>query len=364
MSDLKSSDPAFPPVPTASLLDDENASPAERLLFRQQLRKDQRYIVDTIFPAGSLHLLGGPSGYGKSTWLFQQLHQWSRGEQVLGYNSHPCPWVYVSCDRPTAETDRTLCRIGLKDWEVPIWSVEECLTRNAMTGHLEGEPTIYRLVEKFPKAELIVIEGLQSLLPDTMRGRTQNKSELLWMIQLRDLILSKGKTIIATTHTVKGSEQKFTSRGDFLGSASLIGAVSTMIHFDITPTDRDAHKNKSGPIESDDRLVTIMGHNFPKHLLSYTRDEQGRFIHQVTMKRSGATVVGEVHQTIDDHEIALDTHLAMWPTTTPLPTQEIESWAEKHMVPRRTFFRWLKARIEQGMLRREKRGEYVKLRPA
>jgi RecA-family ATPase len=191
-----------------------------RLAHRERLRTKERFIVDTIFPAGALHVIGGPSGIGKTTWLLQSLHEWEQGKPILGFPSHPCKWVYVSLDRSLLDGDRTLRRIGLADWNIPMYSIEEICERDTVTKRITVEPDLFMVANRFEDVELIVVEGLQGFLPDIKRGQTQNKAEQLWMVKIRDEILNTGKTIIATTHSPKAEDntKSANNRKAFLGS--------------------------------------------------------------------------------------------------------------------------------------------------
>ena len=70
-------------------------------------------IVDDMFYEGSIHLIAGPTGAGKTRWLLEALQEWEQSLPVLGCASHPCPWIYVSADRQQSEVDRTIKSLGL-----------------------------------------------------------------------------------------------------------------------------------------------------------------------------------------------------------------------------------------------------------
>ncbi len=76
--------------------------------------------VETIFPEGAIHLVGGPTGAGKTRWLLQTMLAVARGRPVLGYKSSPRPWVYISADRQEAEVWRTVDSMGLNRVDIPL----------------------------------------------------------------------------------------------------------------------------------------------------------------------------------------------------------------------------------------------------
>lgn len=107
------------------------------------------YLIDKILPSQEIHLLGGPSGAGKTRFLFHTLLQWQAGLPILGYKSRPVPWVYVASDRSEQSVYRTLDDLGIEHTRIPIipaW--DEQLTLNQILGEA-GER----------QAKLVVIEG-------------------------------------------------------------------------------------------------------------------------------------------------------------------------------------------------------------
>lgn len=240
---------------------------------RREYAASERWLVDPIFPAGAMHLIGGPSGSGKTTWLLQQLWDWDQGLPMFGkYTSNPVPWVYICCDRSLRETTKTLHRLGYHNWAFEAYALEDLLPQakdgSGMLTVKESPDINKHILAKFPDIELFVIEGLQAIMPDIQKGRSQNKQELLWALSLRLTLGPENKTIIATTHNPKviaagGVAQD--ARSKFLGSQGFIGTCSTMVGFD---------KDDKRPNE---RKVKIMGRNFRDIDQTYSLDEYGRF---------------------------------------------------------------------------------------
>ena len=88
------------------------------------MKKDRvplpEYLIDQILPSCEVSLLGGPSGSGKSRWLFDTLLAWQDGLPVLGHQSHPVSWIYVSSDRSTDSVRRTLESMGIDPKRIPL----------------------------------------------------------------------------------------------------------------------------------------------------------------------------------------------------------------------------------------------------
>ena len=83
--------------------------------------KSPPYLIDHIFQAHQNHLLGGPSGAGKTRWLLETFAKWKRGQPIFGHNSHPAPWLYVNSDRNQEDFDAILKSLSIEPGEVPMF---------------------------------------------------------------------------------------------------------------------------------------------------------------------------------------------------------------------------------------------------
>jgi AAA domain len=304
-----------------------NQNIPSRLAHRKQLRESQNFIVDVILPAEEIHGVVGDSGGGKTTWLMPQLYDFTHGKPVLGYESHPCPWVYISCDRSTRATDLTLLRLGLGEWDAPIFAIEDL--------GLGKDPDLMKIRNLFHLTKLFVIEGLQALIPDPPKGRNQNKHEMLWVAELRQNFLCDGRTIIFTTHSpkLKKGETYTNSRSAMLGSQSLIASCGTLITVEAPAESKDA---------TDERIVTVKPRNVPTFSIAYSRDQDGRFI---TEKEA-------------DAELSVGIRLLAWPIEQILTTDQVREWFGGCY--REKSQRWLQEKVKSGELDRIAQGKYRK----
>lgn len=317
---------------------------------REYVTNNEWWIVDQILPGGTCHIVSGPSGAGKTTWLMKQLYEWDHGRPVLGYPSTRVPWVYVSCDRSSADTYRTLKRIGLGTdvWNPPIYAIEDIC--NVMHGF-----DMSTVLNAFPDAHLFVVEGLQVLLPSGERG-SQNKAEMMFFIQLRAQLFAQNKAMILVTHPPKqrqvGGVQ---NRTDSLGSVSSGASTGTIITIDYPPV------NEESPDEvSDIRTVHVSPKDIKAFKRTYRLDERGAFVDlvgdaanmkniiefkqdtAVTQGRMDAWLLGTVRS---DHE---------------MPTSEIYDAAKQQGVSVATCKRWIASCVSRGMLIKITHGMYRK----
>lgn len=327
---------------------------------RLALRTSDRFIIDPIFPNGGLHVITGPPDVGKTTWLLQLLYDWELGKAVMGgFKSNPCKWVYIALDRSLRDTDRTLRRLGLDHWNMPAYSIEEVIPRNNLKK-IDLEPNIFQILAKFPDADLYVIEGLQGLMPNTGRGQSLNKAQMLWVIQVRDQILNPGKTIIAVNHTPKSSDASH-DRENMLGSQGLIGGLGTVIKFALPPDALGKERGMLGKDQTTSRLVSCMPKNTPPLYLTYSRGINGSFELDGTSTISPITpgeTVSEVYVTPGDMSQILDMHLRAYEGQQELKLAQVLNWAKDAGINPEHARGWLVTQVGDGRLVREGQGNY------
>lgn len=308
-----------------------------RLQHRRHQRQNNWSIVDKILPGNALHIVVGNSNVGKTTWLMQILYQWAHGEPVLGFESHPCPWVYVSLDRASWETDKLLIRVGLEHWDAPIFSIEE-VTNTAYGYSLE---TILNHPH-FNGIKLFVIEGLQGLIPSPGPRQSQNQAEMQWIIGIRQMLFASQRAIIAVTHPPKSkrTEVYASSRSETLGSQSIGACSGTMIHVNNVYDEAD---NKL-----DQRELSLDGKDFRQFSVLYDIDQKdGRFLNPQI--GSSGKELKESERRASVNQDNLDMWLMARPLG-PIRTAEMISWGESQGISRTTVFRWIQRALERKIL--------------
>lgn len=132
------------------------------------MSKPPEFLIDGVLPANEVHLLGGSSGSGKTTFTFQVfLAQWQKGEAFFGHESHPVPYVYVSLDRSRSSVTRTLERLGLEK-EITRVVCQEEVPEEVLTVEL----VVKAAIRAYPDSKLVIIEGFQLLAGEKGNGYT------------------------------------------------------------------------------------------------------------------------------------------------------------------------------------------------
>lgn len=90
-------------------------------------RKKREYLIEGLLAAGSVNIICGPSGAGKTTWIFQSISEWLAGRPVAGHNSIQNPdrrkFFYLAADRDGDDVDELIDRVGLWNDNIPRGSL-------------------------------------------------------------------------------------------------------------------------------------------------------------------------------------------------------------------------------------------------
>jgi hypothetical protein len=187
-------------------------------------KSHQDHLIDNLLPEREVHLLAGPSGAGKPTWLTTFLHSWSKGESVFGHKSHPAEYLYISLDRSYASVLRTLDRLGLAHDQFPFYDPPDNIT--------SATPLI-KIIEdakkKHPEARLFVVEGIATRVPDGKPNDYKIVADFL--LSLRKTAEKLDITILGVAHTTKtkGEDRYENPRQRIAGSVAWGGFSETII---------------------------------------------------------------------------------------------------------------------------------------
>jgi hypothetical protein len=128
---------------------------------------DGEYVIapadgqeDGWFPLGDISLIGGASGTGKTTWIFEMLHKQKQKYEVLGHRTFGRMFQVLAYDRGRNAFTRTMRRLNLMPSDIPT-------TALPLAFGTEAVQAIINEIEKMtPIPNVIFIEGLDMLLDD------------------------------------------------------------------------------------------------------------------------------------------------------------------------------------------------------
>lgn len=156
----------------------------------------QKCLIDVILPEREVSLIGGPSGSGKTTWALQTLvEDWQHGKDVLGFKSHPVPWIYVSSDRSLDSVSATMERLKIPPKEIRVISCvdEELDTMDAL---------MKRANQESPRPQFFFIDGFLNFLPDKV-SMNDNQGVAKWLKLMARNCKKSGITILGCLHSPK-----------------------------------------------------------------------------------------------------------------------------------------------------------------
>ena len=296
------------------------------------------WLVDKIWPEGTIHLIAGPSGVGKSSWLLPAVKDWSEGKPILGFPSHPKPFVYLMCDRSEIELFHTLNRLGLGEWDIPAYSIES-LGHDPRCMIEPSTLTIESLPGIFPWAKVFFIEAYHWFYKSESKSQTSAYANTLrFWSSVRDAFCQKDLTIVATTHEAKGNEYVKT-RDKVYGNVGQVAVSGTIITMEYDEKDDDT------------RILRVAPRDSKEFTCQYKFDETGKLVFQ-------GNIAAE--QTLDGSAFReLDRKLRRVAPGVHIPTMTIIEWGMDLKLSGATVERWITKRVTEGKLIRIARGLYM-----
>lgn len=281
------------------------------------------FIVDQILPTHSIHLVGGPRGVGKTTFLLQLLDAWRHGRDTFGYQSFPVPFCYVACESPRAAIARTAERIGILDFPI-VSLVEPPVDRTRIPAEPSPELAYAMARAAVPACRLLILDGISALAGKV--GDYQVVSR--FMRELYRFAIAQRLTIIGVAESRKDDPE--TNVFDrFMGSVAW-GAAETKTVIEYLYPEKP---------EDPRRTVTLLPRNAPIMVMQYAYDRDG------LLQYTGLSLV----------ENTLDMWLRTKPIGHSFTTAEAEDATD---TSRASVYRWLEKATREGRLEKLGRGSY------
>lgn len=308
----------------------------------------EEWLVEQILPAGEFHIIGGPSGGGKTTLITQVVTEWAAGRPVFGYTSHPRPFAYVSLDRGERSLHRTLRRCGIDPSTFPYVSPLSTTTPVVGIQSLLKDFVLPKFPDIVAASGVLIIEGITTLMPATSKANdySQTFKFFAWVSAFCN---ETGISIIGVMHSPKMREsERYLNPRQRLMHSVAIGAIAETIIL--------SEPSFESPIKLD-RIVTVLPRNAPEQEFHMRLDEHG--MHQ-------PVVDNELHKAVDEDATASEV-LDLWLTPKEVgyefDTSNLVNEMHSLGVSRRTVFNWITQAIADNRIESVKRGRYRKLAP-
>jgi RecA-family ATPase len=287
------------------------------------------WAIETILPTREVHLIGGPSGVGKSTWIFQMLADWKEGKPIFGLKSNPGNFIYVSCDRSDQSVGMTMDRVESK---FPCFSVVNRKMvgksyRDILNAALAGNKDV----------KLIIMDGMTSLCPGGKINDYQVVS--IFLNSLTMFCIENNVAILGSVHTTKTKEGEriLNPRQKVVGSTAWAAYSDTI--FIMEPADSTDESSK--------RVLEIMPRN-SKHIRKMLQFTDAGRLEEVD---TDAPVQA-------GGDFLLEMFVDNLPFNEDIPAKLFVDAAKANNVPIRTQERGLAKLVEAGKLTHPGKGIY------
>jgi hypothetical protein len=222
-------------------------------------------LIDDVLPKHRIHLLGGLSDIGKTRWIIPAMLQWEQGLPVLGRNSHPAPWVYISGDRDLVEAHDSINGMGFSPTAIRILP--------ATGRHRKPWRDIILALSKWePRPELLVWEGFHDLPDGERRSEISDFFSNISAYCHPSQEFPKGFTILGIVEAPKQKPyEKYPNPRQRISGASAWGYhASTVMLIEAVEHDDE--------LKTDLRSFVICCKNAKRRYLNACFDAQGRLI--------------------------------------------------------------------------------------
>lgn len=293
--------------------------------------------IPGIITTGSVNILAGASGVGKTCLLTGLLSRLKDGKDIFGVPSHaPAAIGYICADRGASTARHWLERAGYPELQLyalvddPTFSTARLRNKFQLVATLEGIIDGLNL----PAGALIIVDPLTLFMgnPNDYQGCA------IACIEIRRACLRRSLTLIGTAHA---SKQKADAKAQYkrlqdriLGSAAQLGYGDTQMYL-------------ASPEETGEKFYTFLWHphTMPAQAFALGRDPEGRFVDW--LEGTQAQEEGKILAAVTADESG--TSFA-----------EIQVQAE---ASRATVFRYLQELVKDGRVLKVGHGRYRKAPP-
>jgi len=201
----------------------------KKLQFQSVARPDPdgEYVIQPVegqqdgwFPLGDISLVGGASGTGKTTLLFDMLTRQKAGYPFLGHETNKLLFHVLTYDRGKNAFNRTMRRLRLNDLDFPMTPLESDDDKSTVQ-------IIADEIEKLsPTPRIVVIEGLDMLIDEANRKSTVTS----FMRQLQKIAAHFHSALIGTVGAPKTKRgEEYATKRDHLSGSEAWGRNSETV---------------------------------------------------------------------------------------------------------------------------------------
>lgn len=298
------------------------------------------FVVEGMFPTKRVHLIAGPVGAGKSTYIYQLGRAILDGTEFMGKPTHNGGrFVYIAADRTRREALATLRRMGALDLIPRVrWLFINEIRQKGIVPFLE---TI--IEQNCSVGDTIVVEPFQFFLRDD-KNRTGDPNSYMdvshWICKVKDVVEKFGVTLFGSVHPPKAKkgEGYGSVRDRLIGTSAWTGFTSTTVYIE--------------PVNPDDvtdpyRTIHVLVRDGQNFTLEYMQEpNHGLLVPAMKVVRKSE----------------LDLWLEAMNEDVTITTQDAEAQAITFGKSAKTGQRWLAQKAEDGYVKKVGHGVYQKRR--
>jgi hypothetical protein len=294
--------------------------------------------IPGIIRFGSVNLLAGASGVGKTCLITALLAQLRVGDTIFGHTTNPPVSIgYICADRGGETAQYWLDKAGSPQIEFYSLSDDPAF----LPAKLRNKAQLVAILDsclallKLPPGSLVVIDPVALFM-----GGNLNDYQVcaIAMIEIRRLCTKRGLTLIGLAHAGKQKndrkDQYRRLQDRILGSSALLGYGDTQMYL-------------ASPEETGEKFYTFLWHphSAPPEVFPLDRDEEGRFVYWAGS--SAAAIEGLIFASIPE-----DGSCVTW-----------EFLLAVTNAPKTTLHRRLMQLLGDGLIERPVLGQYRRFRP-
>jgi hypothetical protein len=288
----------------------------------EEIPMARRYLIDKILPARQVHLIGGPSGIGKTRWIVYLLKDWIVGNPILGFGSHPEPVMYFATDRNEESLEDTFEPFKINGsfrWQ----------------SLLNSNETIEQIIKANPDVRLFIFDPIMLFVPGFKY--IDYGTVATFLRKLTAHCVKYDVTILGVVHTTKAKENALlvNPRERLLGSAAWGAYAETLF---ILGCD-----NLNTPEEAQIRNVHVLPRNAAEFRIFWKFDSEG-----IPIPTSNPADIEERYQAF----------IEAIPAGVTYNTQALLEIAKKLGISRSSCYEYLKRGVKDMNLEKVREGFY------